>query len=250
MGTLKFKLTVAYDGSSYHGWQTQPSGRGVQDQVEWALARLFRSHPPVVASSRTDAGVHARGLVAHFEIPAKEFRMPAGHLPLAFNALLPPDIRVRSAVRVPLAFHARFGTRAKQYRYEVWNHPVMDPLRRNQAWHVARPLDLMAMRMAAADFVGRHDFRALSANRGTELLNPVRTLTRCEVRRNGPKLTFLIEGEGFLYKMCRAIVGTLVQIGYGRYPATAVPAMLAAKDRRQAGVNAPAHGLVLWQVSY
>jgi len=247
---LKFKLTLAYDGGAYHGWQTQRSGRGVQDQVERALAGLFPGRPQVVGSSRTDAGVHARGLVAHFELPAAEWRMSARQLPLALNALLPGDIRVCSASRVPLAFHARFDAIGKQYRYEVWNHPVMDPLRRSQAWHVPRPLDLAAMRLAAADFVGRHDFRAFTANRGAELKDPVRTVSRCEIHRQGPRFTFIIEGEGFLYKMCRGIVGTLVQIGYGRHPATAVTAILAGRDRRQAGVNAPAHGLVLWRVRY
>lgn len=247
---LKFKLTLAYDGAAYHGWQTQRSGRGVQDQIERALAGLFPSKPQLVGSSRTDSGVHARGLVAHFELPAAELRMSARHLPLAVNALLPGDIRVCSAARVPLAFHARFDAIGKQYRYEVWNHPVMDPLRRGQAWHVPRPLDLAAMRLAAADFVGRHDFRAFTANRGAELKDPVRNLSRCEIHRRGPRVTFIIEGEGFLYKMCRGIVGTLVQIGHGRHPATAVTAILAGRDRRRAGVNAPAHGLVLWRVRY
>lgn len=247
---LKFKLTLAYDGAAWHGWQSQRSGRGVQDQVEAVLARLFATAPRVESSSRTDAGVHARGMVAHFEIPADQFRMPARHLVLAINAGLPEDIRVTSAVRVPASFHARFDATGKQYRYRVWNDPVMNPLLRTQAWHVPRPLDLGAMREAAAHFPGRQDFRAFTANRGDVLEDAVRTLSRCDILRQGRELTVVIEGGGFLYKMCRGIVGTLVQVGYGRFSAAEVRSMLDARDRRVAGMNAPAHGLVLWKVFY
>lgn len=247
---LRFKLTLAYDGAAYHGWQSKKDGSAVQNRVEAALARLFVSAPKVESSSRTDSGVHAWGMVAHVDVPRAEFKMPPGKLALAINALLPEDIRVRSAVRVAGNFHARFGATGKQYRYHVWNGPVMDPLRRTQAWHVARPLDLAAMREAAAVFVGRHDFRSFTANRGVVLEDAVRTLTRCEIRKNGPQVTFIIEGGGFLYKMCRGIVGTLIQVGEGKFPPGEVIAMLQQKDRRAAGVNAPAHGLVLWKVFY
>ncbi|MGC4014162.1 MAG: tRNA pseudouridine(38-40) synthase TruA [Luteolibacter sp.] len=250
MLALKFKLTIAYDGAAYQGWQSQRSGRGVQNFIEAALARLFSSAPVVQGSSRTDAGVHALGLVAHFEVPKDEFRMPVRHLALAINACLPEDIRVQSAVRAGADFHARFDATGKQYRYQIWNHAVMNPLERGRAWHVPRPLDLAAMREAAALFVGRHDFRSFTANRGDVLEDAVRTLVRCEVKRTGPHLIFVIEGEGFLYKMCRGIVGTLVQIGYGKYPADVVTEMLAREDRRVAGMNAPAHGLTLWKVYY
>ena len=247
---LKFKLTLAYDGTAWQGWQSQRSGLGVQDPVEAALAKLFAAAPRVESSSRTDAGVHARGLVAHFEIPADQFRMPPRHLVLAINACLPEDIRVVSAVRVPASFHARFDAVGKQYRYRVWNDPVMNPLLRMQAWHVPRPLDLVAMREAAAHFLGRQDFRAFTANRGDVLEDAVRTLTRCDIIRQGRELIFVIEGAGFLYKMCRGIAGTLVQVGYGRFPAGEVKLMLDGKDRRLAGMNAPAHGLILWKVFY
>lgn len=248
--TLKFKLTLAYDGAAYHGWQSRKDASGVQNRVEAALGKLFASGPRVESSSRTDSGVHAWGMVAHFEIQRAEFKMPPGKLALALNACLPDDIRVRSAVRVPGKFHARFDAAGKQYRYHVWNDPVMNPLMRSQAWHVARDLDLAAMREAAVLFVGRHDFRSFTANRGVVLEDAVRTLTRCDIRKKGRHLTFMIEGGGFLYKMCRGIVGTLVQVGEGRFPASEIPAMLERRDRRTAGVNAPAHGLVLWKVFY
>lgn len=250
MELLRFKLTLAYDGTAYHGWQSKKDGSAVQNQVEAALARLFRSAPTVESSSRTDSGVHARGMVAHVDIPSEEYRMPPGKLALAINALLPDDIRVSSATRVRGDFHARFDAKGKQYRYHVWNAPVMDPLRRTQSWHVSRPLDMEAMREAAELFVGRHDFRSFTANRGVALEDAVRTLTRCEIRKSGPQLTFIIEGGGFLYKMCRGIVGTLVQVGEGKFPPGEVREMLAQKDRKVAGMNAPAHGLVLWKVFY
>jgi len=246
----KFKLTLAFDGTAYQGWQSQKSGRGVQDQLEAALARLFPSAPKAQGSSRTDAGVHALGMVAHFEIPRAEFKMPRRHLALAINACLPADIRVLKAILAPADFNARFHATGKQYRYHIWNHAAMNPLLRTQAWHVPRPLDLAAMRSAAPLFVGRHDFRAFTANRGGELLDPVRTLTRCDILRRGPAITIIIEGEGFLYKMCRAIAGTLVQIGEGRIPPAEVAVILASHDRRIAGMNAPAHGLVLQKVFY
>ena len=250
MHPLKFKLTISYDGTAWQGWQSQNSGLGVQNQIEAALSRLFPGAPKLTSSSRTDAGVHAFGLIAHFEVDRSEFRMPLRHLVLAMNALLPEDIRIRSAVRAVPTFHARFDASGKQYRYEVWNHPVMNPLLRKRAWHVPQPLDLAAMRTAASSLVGRHNFRAFTSNRGVPLEDAVRTLTRCDIKRSGPKLTFIIEGNGFLYKMCRAIVGTLIQIGYGRYPADEIRMMLEQQDRRSAGMNAPAHGLVLWKVFY
>lgn len=250
MGTLKFKLTLAYDGTAYQGWQSQRSGKGVQDRVEHALEKLFSTRPRLESSSRTDAGVHAMGMVAHFELPAGTMRMPCKHLALAINACLPDDIRVVSAVKARPEFHARFDATGKQYRYQLWNHPAMNPLLRSRAWHVPGRLDLAAMRQAAGHLIGRHDFRAFTCNRGVELLDPVRHLTRCEIRRARSQVTFILEGEGFLYKMCRGIVGTLVQIGAGRFPPESVKDMLASKDRRMTGMNAPAHGLVLWKVFY
>ncbi len=250
MDLVKFKLTIAYDGTAYEGWQVQKIGTGVQEKVETALAKLFPSRPRVHSSSRTDTGVHAVGMVVHFEVPRAECKMPPRKLALALNAWLPEDIRVLAAARAPREFHARFATTGKQYRYFVWNHPAMNPLIRHTAWHVPRPLSLRAMRLAAPFFVGRHDFQSFAANPGYAKESTVRTLTRCDIRRRGPLLTFVIEGEGFLYKMCRSIVGTLVQVGLGKFTPEDVKRMLAKRDRRVAGMTAPAHGLVLWKVHY
>jgi tRNA pseudouridine38-40 synthase len=248
--TLKFKLTIAYDGTGYEGWQVQRIGTGVQEKVETALAKLFPGKPRVHSSSRTDTGVHALGMVAHFEVPKAECRMTPRKMALAINAWLPEDIRVLTVARAAKDFHARFDAAGKQYRYLVWNHAAMNPLLRQTAWHVPRRLDPEIMRSAAALFVGKHDFQSFAANPGYEKESTIRTLTRCDVRRNGPLFTFVIEGDGFLYKMCRGIVGTIVQAGLGKFPAADIKQMLAKKDRRVAGMTAPAQGLVLWKVFY
>lgn len=250
MAMLKFKLTIAYDGTGYEGWQVQHTGTGVQEKVETALAKFFPSTPRVHSSSRTDTGVHALGMVVHFEVPRAEHKLTPHRLVLALNSQLPADVRVLSAARAPKDFHARFQARGKQYRYFVWNHTAMNPLLRTTAWHVPRPLDLKAMRVAAPLFVGRHDFQSFAANQGYAKASTVRTLTRCDLKRSGPLLTFTIAGDGFLYKMCRGIVGTLVQIGQGKFPPEQIRAMLGKRDRRVAGMTAPAQGLVLWKVFY
>ena len=250
MTSLKFKLTIAYDGAGYEGWQVQKTGTGVQEKVEAALAKLFPAKPRVHSSSRTDTGVHALGMVAHFEVPRTQCNMTPRKLALALNAWLPADIRVLSAARAAKTFHARFDAAGKQYRYSVWNHPAMNPLIRHTAWHVPRPLDLPAMRAAASSFLGKHDFQSFTANPGYARASTVRTLSRCDLTRRARLLTFVIEGDGFLYKMCRGIVGTIVQVGLGKFRAAEVERMLAQNDRRVAGMSAPAHGLVLWKVSY
>ena len=248
--TLKFKLTIAYEGTNYEGWQAQKTGTGVQQKVEEALAKVFPSAPGLHSSSRTDTGVHALGMVAHVEIPRAGFKMPARKLVLALNAWLPEDIRVMTATRCRADFHARYDATGKQYRYRIWNQASMNPLLRHQAWHVPLALDLPPMRAAARLFLGKHDFKSFAGTRDYEVESTVRTLTRCDIKRNGPLLTFIIEGDGFLYKMCRGIVGTLVQVGQGKFAAEAIMGMLARKDRRVAGMTAPAHGLVLWKVRY
>lgn len=250
MSNLKFKLTIAFDGTNYAGWQVQKTGLGVQEKVEEALRKIFPSVSRIHSSSRTDTGVHALGMVVHVDIPKQEFRMSVPKLSLALNAFLPEDIRIMGAVRCRADFHARFDAQGKQYRYVVWNHHAQNPLLRHQAWHVPNKLDLAAIRAAARYFLGKHDFTSFAANRNYKAERTVRTLTRCDVRRTGSLLTFMIEGDGFLYKMCRGIVGTLVQVGQGKFQPDAVKQMLAEKDRRVAGMTAPAHGLVLWKVFY
>ena len=247
---MKLKLTIAYDGAPYAGWQAQKTGLGVQQRVEEAVAKIFPNAARLHSSSRTDTGVHALGMVAHVEIPNDEFKISSSKAALAINAHLPREIRIMAVSRCRADFDARFSAKGKQYRYFVWTGPAMNPLLRHLAWHVSLPLDLAAMRTAAKFFPGRHDFKSLAGTRPYEMSQTVRTLRKCEIRRSGRLLTFIIEGDGFLYKMCRSIVGTLVQVGQGKIAPGAIKQILDKKDRRAAGMTAPAHGLVLWKVYY
>src|ERR1051326_2163581 len=229
---MKFKLIIAYDGTLYQGWQLQKIGTGVQEKIEAGLSKIFSSNPRLHSSSRTDTGVHALGMVAHFEVSPGAWKSSGSKLALALNAWLPPDIRIVSAARTDGDFHARLDATGKQYRYFLWNHPAMNPLIRQTAWHVPRSLNLATMRRAASFFVGKRDFQSFAANPGYAKESTVRRLSRCELRRSGRLLTFIIEGDGFLYKMCRGIVGTLVQVGLGKFSPEEIKTMLAKKDRR------------------
>ena len=248
--TIKLRLVIAYDGTNYSGWQFQKSGTAVQELVEKAVEAIFPGGHHVHGCSRTDSGVHARGLVAHLEFPKSQLTMQVRRIRLALNARLPEEIRVVEAKQVPVSFHARFHSTGKQYRYAVWNHAVMNPLLLRYAWHVPHQLDMGRIRETATVFQGRHDFRSFATNHIYHVADTVRTLTRVSVQQSGPQLTFIIEGNSFLYRMCRSIVGTLIQTGRGRFSTEDVRAMLLSKDRTTGGMSAPAHGLVLWKVFY
>lgn len=250
MKPIRLRLLIAYDGTRYQGWQTQKVGQGVQALVEGALRQLFPGTGPLHGSSRTDTGVHALGLVAHVDVPADEYRIPPEKMVLALNAHLPEDVRVRRATRATAGFHARFLAAGKEYRYRIWNGPAMNPLLRAFAWHVPRPLDLAAMRKAAAAFVGKHDFASFTTNPGYARTSTVRTVFRCRVSARAEEVTVTIRGDGFLYRMCRCLAGTLVQVGLGRIAPGDIPSILARRDRRIAGMTAPPHGLVLQRVFY
>jgi tRNA pseudouridine38-40 synthase len=250
MGAVKVKLTIAYEGTEYSGWQWQTNRVTVQQRVEEALASILQETVRLHSSSRTDTGVHAVGLVAHVKLPERASALSESKLELALNAHLPDDIRVVGVRRVPAGFHARFDARGKQYRYQVWNGRSANPLMRRHAWLVYKPLDMEAVRSAARLFVGRHDFVSFAGTRNYEMESTVRTVVRCDVQRRGSLITFIIEADGFLYKMCRSIVGTLIQIGLGKFDSGEIRTMLERRDRRVAGMTAPAHGLTLWKVYY
>lgn len=247
---IRFRLTIAYDGTGYAGWQVQHSGIGVQQRVEEALRRIFPGVTRIHGSSRTDTGVHAEGMVAHVDVLRSECNIPPAKILLAVNAHLPPDVRLFAVRKVASDFHARFDARGKEYRYRVWNHSAHHPLLSRISWHVPRKLNIGVMQTAATHFAGRHDFKSFAAQAGYEVSSTVRTLTQCKVLRKGPLLTFVIQGDGFLYKMCRGIVGTIVQVGLGKFSHTEIPGMFENRDRRVAGMSAPAHGLVLCKVFY
>nr|WP_246418025.1 tRNA pseudouridine(38-40) synthase TruA [Haloferula luteola] len=249
----KVLLHLAYDGAAYDGWQSQPSGRGVQDQVENALTQIFQQKLRLEGASRTDAGVHAHAMPAHFEIGEGARMPPLRQLPLALNRFLPEDVRVVSAQAIPSTFHARFDAVGKTYAYRIWNHPAMHPLHRHYAWHIPTPLNVSAMRKAAKLLVGTHDFFAFTVTCPGELKDSVRTLHRCEILDATPELQILIEGSSFLYKMGRALAGLLVQVGQGKRLPEEIPLLFEgarpSPDQRS-GVIAPAHGLALLEVNY
>jgi tRNA pseudouridine38-40 synthase len=242
------KLTLAYDGTNYSGWQRQENGLSVQQLVEEALAPLAPNGvpPTVVGAGRTDAGVHALGQVASVNL-SSDFTATTVHRALNFR--LPFDIRCFGVVEAPLGFHAQFHARAKSYRYRISTTAVASPFDRWFVWHDSSRFDIDAMRRAAAAFAGTHDF-ASCQGRNSFIRETVRTLHRVEVREAAGELVVEVDGDGFLRQMVRIIVGTLADIGRGQRAAESVPAMLAARDRRAAGPTAPAQGLTLVSVKY
>lgn len=240
------RLTVAYEGANYHGFQIQRGVNTVQATLESVLARLVPGGPRVTGAGRTDAGVHAWGQVVNFYAGGS---VPVERFPVAMNSLLPPDLVVRSAAHARDDFHARYDALRKRYQYLVFNGEVPTPFWRRYALRVGRPLDLQAMRAAAAVLVGTHDFKSFRAA-GGKAGSAIRTITRLEVGQHGSFVRFLIEADGFLYKMVRNIVGTLLEIGHGERNAAEMAVILAARNRDLCGRTAPPHGLCLLGVSY
>lgn len=242
------KLILEYDGSAYHGWQSQ-DGTGkatVQQTLETALAEIAGEPVRTVSSGRTDAGVHAFGHVANFTTQAE--LPPAAWAP-AVNRLLPPDIRILASEEVPADFHARFSATGKTYCYRILNRRTAPVLERGRVWHVNRKLNVAAMKRAAAVLVGRHDFSSFRSS-GCGARTAVRTLRRLELRKSGEIITITLEADAFLMHMARNIVGTLVEAGLGRFTAAEVKAVLKARDRTRAGKTAPAGGLYMLEVCY
>jgi tRNA pseudouridine38-40 synthase len=241
------KLTVAYDGTRYVGWQVQPNGPSVQAEVERALGTLHKASRRVTAAGRTDAGVHAIAQVVSF---AEGRPLPISAYVKGMNALLPEDIAVRGASLEPDGFDARRSARGKRYRYVVENEPTRDPLTRLRAWQLFAPLDVAAMRSASVHLVGRHDFAAFQAS-DCVADHAVREVRRLSIEgAAGGRIAFVVEATAFVKHMVRNLVGTLVEVGEGKRPPASIPALLAAGDRRAAGRTAPPHGLFLEEVFY
>ncbi len=253
-----FKLTLAYDGTDYVGWQRQASGTSIQGCLEAALADIAGVAVPVVGAGRTDAGVHALGQVAGVRLGV---RIGPEALARAVNAKLPPDIRVVGTAEAADTFHARFDAVAKSYRYRLLHGPVMSPFLRRYAWHVREPLDAGAMAEAGRTLVGEHDFAAFQAA-GSGVRTTVRTVFELTVRpvpppaaagaeAGGTGMTVVeVRGSGFLRHMVRTIVGTLAEVGRGRRDPEDVGRVLRSGDRGAAGPTAPARGLFLTGVEY
>lgn len=240
------KLTIAYDGTDFHGWQRQPELRTVQATLEDAIGQLTGTIPNCQASGRTDAGVHALGQVVNFLTVSR-------HAPEVFvralNALTPPDIQILDAEEMPQAFHATLDASSKRYRYVIDNSRFGDPFRRRYAWHVFQPLDAEAMHEAAQSLRGRHDFRSFETN-WPNRTSSVRTIFDIEARRDGETVTIEVEADGFLYNMVRAISGTLTLVGQGKRSGSWVGEVLRAETRTKAGPTSPPQGLFLLNVRY
>jgi tRNA pseudouridine38-40 synthase len=240
-------MTIAYDGTDLFGWQAQPGKPTVQGALEKALHQLTGETIRVHSCGRTDTGVHARAQVAHFDLHRP---WEAWRLQKALNAVLPDAIRVPNLRRARPDFHARYDATGKEYRYFIWNAPVMSPLHRQQAVHIRTPLDLGAMRQAARMLEGTHDFAAFSANPHREIGGTVRTVWRLAVRRQGGQVVISVLGDGFLYKMVRSLAGHLLRVGAGQVPAAETPALLSSRRRTARVETAPARGLCLWKIHY
>ena len=243
------QLLIAYDGTDFHGWQAQGALRTVQATIEEVVRRVVRHPLALVASGRTDAGVHAAGQVANFHTTNE---LPVDKLRHAIGSRLPKDIDLLRVRDVPLGFHATCRATCKLYRYRIFNH-TRRPTRHHQqryVYHYYKQLDYDAMRRAARHFVGTHDFKAMASTRSIERQSNVRTILYCESYTTYEEIRIDVCGTGFLYNQVRNMVGTLLEIGRGKWPPERVTEILKSRDRQNAGPTVPAQGLCLQWVQY
>jgi len=245
------KLTIEYDGTAFNGWQVQPNNqRTVQGIIEKAVQKIFNKKIRVIGSGRTDSGVHALGQVANFKVKSD---LPLIKIRGALNANLPVDVVILKVEEVPLDFHARYSVKAKTYRYTVLYRKTRCARQRHFCLLYPYPLNLSHMRQEAKILVGRHDFKsfqAVDAAKPKRGENTVRTIKRLEIKKKGDYIYIDIEANGFLYKMVRNIVGTLLEIGTRKLPKGSMKNILSKKDRTAAGPTAKSHGLALVEVKY
>ncbi len=241
-----FKLTIEYDGTDFHGWQYQPGLPTIQSEIQKILAMMTRKNIVIHGSGRTDAGVHALAQVAHFH---SDTRISPSQFQVALNQMLPPGIVIRECRHVHPAFHARFDAIRKTYRYRILNRPIPMAVGRQYHWTIRQPLDLSAMEKAAEHLLGEHDFKAFEGS-GSPRVSTVRRIDRACFSRDGDLIVFEISSNGFLKFMVRNIVGTLADVGRGKYGPEGVRDILASKDRTKGGATAPAQGLFLMNVEY
>lgn len=239
-------FSIQYDGTHYHGFQTQQNARAVQDVLEEAIRRLTGETVRLIGSGRTDTGVHARGQVVNFSTTSP---IPIGNWCMALNAWLPEDIIIRQACHVPHHFHSRFDATSKTYRYEIDTGKWPDVMMRHARLHWPRKLDRDAMHRALPYFIGEHDFSTFSSPRGVQK-NKIRKLTEAYMIEDHHILRIMISGNGFLFQMIRIMTGTLLKVGLGQMKAEDIPYCLAQKNRAYAGPTAEPHGLTLDKVEY
>lgn len=246
----KYKITLAYDGTHYSGWQIQPNSPTIQEELHKSLKLLLREKIIVIGAGRTDSGVHAKAQVAHFSY-SKD--IDTLQLMKSLNGILPRDVRILKVEHICKTFHARYSAKRKIYHYFLNLNPFQDPFRRLYSHHVRHKLDIDAMKTAAKYFIGTHDFTSFAneAHSGSAGRNPLRTLYRLDlVEENNGYIRLEFEGESFLYKMVRNIVGTLLDVGSKKISANDITAIFQAKDRRCAGRASPALGLFLISIDY
>lgn len=245
--TKRYGMTVTYDGTGFAGWQVQPGKSTVQSCLEEAIARITGVSLKIHGSGRTDQGVHARKQVVHFDLDRSFTRHS---LLRALNAILPPDVRVLAIRRQKPDFDARRHVRTKEYRYFIWDGPILPPFLRNYRTHSRKRLNVAGMRAAARLLVGRHDFAAFSANPNREMGSTVRSLHALTVTRTGDEVVISAKGEGFLYKMVRSLAGFLMRVGEGAVPPSEARNILESRTRTARVPTAPSNGLFLWNVRY
>jgi tRNA pseudouridine38-40 synthase len=246
--TERLRLTIAYDGRKFRGWQSQATKDAVQDCLEHAFHDLCGKRIVVHGAGRTDAGVHALAQIAHVDVPARKFDLRTWMF--AINSRLPFEVRILRMQRAEPRFHARFDAHGKIYAYRIWHHSVMHPLEVGRAWHMPGVLDLDVLRAGAAKVAGKHDFASFAANRGQPEKDTVRTIHSIRISRRGALITLRFEGDGFLYKMIRLLTGTMVRCAQGRLPLSRIDELLKSKGARKTTFAAPAEGLYLERVLY
>ncbi|NLN59422.1 MAG: tRNA pseudouridine(38-40) synthase TruA [Deltaproteobacteria bacterium] len=241
------KIVVEYDGTRYHGWQRQRGHRSIQQTLEEKIKLITREEVTVIGSGRTDSGVHAFNQVANFQMTA---RIREENLLRALNGVLPDDIVIKRVEEMAKSFHARFSVKSKKYVYHIWNNTTNTAINRYYCWHVRKELNLECMKKAACFIKGTHDFKAFCGT-GSKVKNYTRTILDVELDRDDRgKLLITITADGFLRHMVRNIVGTLVEVGKGKITPEDLKVILDSRDRRKAGMTAPAHGLFLAEVHY
>jgi len=243
----RYRMVVSYDGTRFAGWQTQPHHLTIQGESERVLQELTGERERIQCCGRTDAGVHAREQVTHFDLMRPVILWK---LLLGFNALLPEDIRVISIRRAKPDFHARYGAIGKEYRYFIWNDAIVPPYLRHFRTGVRHRLDIKAMNEAAGLLVGRNDFAAFAANPKREIDGTVRHLHELKVLKRAREIVIIAKGDGFLYKMVRSLAGFLIRVGTGELPVPSAGEILRSRTRTARVPTAPARGLFLWRVHY
>jgi tRNA pseudouridine38-40 synthase len=243
---VNIKLTVEYDGTNYHGWQFQANSDSIQAVLERAISTFLRTPTRVIGSGRTDTGVHALGQVVSF---STDKELTAHRIRRALNALTPSDITIKEVEIVPDSFDPRRDAQSRVYEYHILNRPTPSPFYPNRAWHLHQPLNVEAMRTASSCLLGEHDFSSFRAA-GCDAAHPVRKVYRTSLEPRGELLVYIIEATAFLRHMVRNIIGTLVEVGYGKRTPESFQELLALRDRIRAGETAPAHGLYLVAVKY